>query len=185
MTAIPKVRYKEYRLLAVDMTTFGLPPYKAVTEALKSPKDNKKRSAKPQQATLPVLWDIGTNSPVEWRLEACYSSARFAAHDMIEKRESGDLILANRGYPSRKMFIDIDNRHAKYLIRMPPGKAGGFREVREFALDITQLDSEILLHVNRLRKGEPTIRVRLMKHRLPKGEIAVFADSAPRSGVSP
>jgi len=175
MTTIPKVRYKEYRLLAVDMTTLGLPPYKAVTEAFKSPKDNKKRQAKAPQATLTVLWDIGTNSPVDWRMEACYSSERFAAYDMIEQLGSGDLILADRGYPSRKMFIDIDTRKAKYLIRMPLGKAGGFREVRAFSLDSTQWDCEIRLHDNRLRKGEPTIRVRLMKHRLPTGEIAVFA----------
>jgi len=175
MTTIPKVRYEEYRLLAVDMTTLGLPPYKAVTEAFKNPKDSKKRSAKAPQATLTVLWDIGTNSPVDWRLEACYSSERFAAYDMIEQLGKHDLILADRGYPSRRMFLDIDKRGAKYLIRMPLGKAGGFREVREFSLDNMLWDTEILLHDNRLRKGDPTIRVRLIKHRLPTGEIAVFA----------
>lgn len=175
MSTNPKVRYKEYRLLAVDMTTLGLPPYKAVTDAFRSPKDSKQRSAKAPQATLTVLWDIGTNTPVDWRLEACYSSERFAAYDMIEQLGEYDLIFADRGYPSRKMFLDIDKRGAKYLIRMPLGKAGGFREVREFSLDNQQWDSEILLHDNRLRKGSPTIRVRLMKHRLPSGEIAVFA----------
>ena len=146
-----------------------------MSDAFKSPKDSKKRSAKAPQATLTVLWDIGTNSPVDWRLEACYSSERFAAYDMIEQLGKYDLILADRGYPSRRMFFDIDKRGAKYLIRMPLGKAGGFREVREFSLDNMRWDSEILLHDNRLRKGDPTMRVRLIKYRLPTGEIAVFA----------
>jgi hypothetical protein len=121
------------------------------------------------------MWDVGTNTPFDWRLEACYSSERFAAYDMIEQLGSHDLVLADRGYPSRKMFIDLESRGAKYLIRMPWGKAGGFREVREFALDKEAWDAELALHDNRARKGQPTLRIRCMKYLLPNGDVAIFA----------
>lgn len=175
MSVVPKVRYGGRRLLAVDMTTLALPPYAAVRAAFSSPTDSKGKEAKAPQATLTVMWDVGTNTPFDWRLEACYSSERFAAYDMIGQLGADDLLLADRGYPSRRMFHDIEQRGATYLIRMPLGKAGGFREARAFALDESRWDSEVGIHEDRARTGEPTLRVRLMKHRLPTGEIAVFA----------
>jgi hypothetical protein len=175
MTSVPKVRYGKYRLLAVDMTTLGLPPYADVCEAFSCATDSKGKTAKAPQATLTVTWDLSTNTPFDWRLEPCYSSERFAAYDMLSGLGLNDLLLADRGYPSRRMFHDIAQRGAAYLIRMPLGKAGGFREARAFALDTLQWDSEIGIHEDRKRTGEPTMQVRFIKHRLPNGEIAVFA----------
>ena len=175
LSVVPKVRYGGRRLLAVDMTTLALPAYASVKSAFSSPIDSKGKTAKAPQATLTVMWDVGTNTPFDWRLEACYSSERFAAYDMLGQLGSNDLLLADRGYPSRRMLHDIEQRGATYLIRLPLGKAGGFREARAFALDDSQWDSVVGIHEDRARTGEPTLQVRLMKFRLPSGEIAVFA----------
>lgn len=185
MQTIPKVRYGAYRLLAVDMTTLALPPYASVRNAFKSPTDNQRRTAKAPQATLTVLWDIGTNTPYDWRLEPCYSSERFAAYSMVEELGQQDLLIADRGYPSRRMFLAVSQRKAAYLIRMPLGMRGGFREARIFALNEAQWDQQVLLHENRKRTGTPTLRVRLIKHRLPTGEIAVFATNLLDAAAHP
>lgn len=174
-TVNPKVRYADYRILAVDMTTLALPAYAPVRKAFLCPKDGKGRTAKAPQATLTVMWDISTNTPFDWRLEPCYASERFAAYDMIPQLGPQDLLMADRGYPSRRMFLDIDRQGAKYLIRMPLGKAGGFREVRAFAQDNDLWDKEIYLHEDRARTGDPALRIRCIKHLLPNGEVAVFA----------
>ena len=142
---------------------------------VKSPVDNKKRKAKAPKATLTALWDVSTNTPLDWKLEQCYASERYAAYDLILQLGANDLLIGDRGHSSRRMFLDIQKRSAAYIIRMPLGKAGGFREVRAFAHDKNAWDATILIHVDKKRTGPPTLSVRLVKKILPSGEIAVFA----------
>ena len=73
------------------------------------------------------------------------------------------------------MFLGIQRQGAAYFIRLPLGKAGGFREVRAFAHDANAWDSTTLIHGNRKRTGHPTLAVRLVKKLLLLGQIAVFA----------
>lgn len=175
MSAGGRVCYGAYRILAVDMTTLALPASPAVENAFKSPVDSKKRKAKAPKATLTTLWDVSTNTPLDWKLEQCYASERFATYELIKQMGAKDLLIADRGHSSRRMFLDIHQLGAAYLIRMPLGRAGGFLEVRAFARDEHAWDSTILLHADKKRTGTPTVSVRLVKKRLPSGEIAVFA----------
>jgi Transposase DDE domain/Insertion element 4 transposase N-terminal len=174
-TAAPRVRYGTYRILAVDMTTLALPPYPDVVRAFSCPVDNRGKVAKAPKATLTTLWDVSTNTPVDWRLERCYASERYAAYDLFDQLGPNDVLIADRGHSSRRSFIDLQVQDAKYLIRMPTGKAGGFREVHAFAEDDTRWDEIILLHEDREREGDPTLPVRFIKKMLASGEMAVFA----------
>ena len=164
-----------FRLVAVDMTTIALPVSKAIFEEFQGPIDCRRKPSPAPQATLTALWDISSNTPLDWRLEKCYASERFAAYDMIQALGPNDLLLADRGYPSRRMFLEIIGRDAKFIIRVPLGTRGGFREIRDFGLDDTRTDEEIMLHEDRKRSGEPTLKVRVVKMTLAHGEVAVFA----------
>ena len=164
-----------FRLVAVDMTTLALPVSKAIFREFDGPTDSRGNPSPAPQATLTTLWDISSNTPRDWRLEKCYASERFAAYDMIQGLGPQDLLLADRGYPSRRMFIEIINRNAKFIIRVPMGTRGGFREIRDFGLDSTRVDEDILLHEDQKRTGEPTLKVRVVKILLSNGETAVFA----------
>jgi len=175
LSAGSRVCYGAFRILAVDMTTLALPACPEVEEAFKSPVDNKKRKAKAPKATLTALWDVSTNTPLDWKLEKCYASERFAAYELIKQLGANDLLIADRGHASRRMFLDMQQLGAAYLIRLPFGKRGGFREVREFAHDENAWDSTIIIPADKKRTGATTITVRLVKKRLPSGEIAVFA----------
>ena len=77
------------------MTTLALPACPAVEEASKSPADNKKRKAKAPKATLTALWDVSTNTPLDWKLEQCYASERFATYDLIQQLGKGDLVIGD------------------------------------------------------------------------------------------
>lgn len=170
-----RLLYGDYRLIAVDMTKLALPAYADVRRVFGCPKDAKGRTAAAPQGTLTVLWDISTNTPIDWRLEKVYSSERYAAHDLLQHVGHHDLLIADRGYPSRQFLAEITEKGASYLIRMPFGTRGGFQEVREFGLDDHAWDRVILLHADNKRSGDPTIPIRLIKIRLPSGDIAVFA----------
>lgn len=125
---------------------------------------------------LPHIWDVSTNTPIDWRLEKVYASERFAAYDLAQSLGISDLLIADRGYPSRRMLKQLSDQGTAYLIRMPGGdKAGGFLEVRAFRNDGSAWDREIWLRETNVRKGDRTIRVRLMKRRLDNGDVAVFA----------
>lgn len=170
-----KVCYRDYRLLAADMTTVALPPYRKVACEFGYPKDRTGGQAGSPQATLTALWDLSTNTPIDWLLERVYSSEQLAAHKLLEHVGEGDLIICDRGYPSRRFFQEVVRKNAAFLVRMRRGRAGTFKEVNAFFEDEAVWDQEILLHETNARIGDPTIRVRLMKHRLPSGDIAVFA----------
>jgi len=170
-----KVSYRDYRLLAADMTKVALPPYQKVARAFGYPNDRKGKQAGAPQATLTALWDLSTNTPVDWLLERVYSSEQLAAQKLLEHVGEGDLIIGDRGYPSRSFFRQIASKKAAFLVRMKRGRSGTFKEVNAFFEDDSAWDQEILLHETNARSGEPTIRVRFMKHRLPSGDIAVFA----------
>ncbi len=174
-TAASRVAYRGYRLVAVDMTTLALPPGPEVEAAFKSPVDRQKRKAKAPKATLTALWDVSTNTPLDWKLEPCYASERFAAYELITQLGAGDLLIADRGHSSRRMFVELQARGVAYLIRMPLGKTGVFQEVYAFSQNATAWDTTVLLHTDKQRTGSPTLAVRLVKKLLPSGEIAVFA----------
>ena len=166
--------YAGLRIVAVDMTTLALPVSKPIRDVFRGPIDARGNPSPAPQATLTALWDVSANAPLDWRLEACYASERYAAYDMIQNLGPQDLLLADRGYPSRRMFLDLGEKCAFFLIRAPLGTRGGFRELRDFSLDEAREDEDIFLHEDRGRTGEPTLRVRAIKMRLANGEVAVF-----------
>ncbi len=171
----PKVAYKNYRVCAVDMTTVALPAYKDIIREFQCPKDARGKTTGAPKGTLTALWDVSTNTPIDWRMEKVYSSERFAAHSLLESLSQNDLVIMDRGYPSRRILDQLINQKTAFLIRMTTGAAGGFKEVKEFADDKLAWDREVILHDNNQRKGEPRLRVRLMKRRLSSGQVAVFA----------
>jgi hypothetical protein len=175
LQGMPKVSYDNYRLLAADMTRLALPSYQAISREFGHAKGPNGQPARAPQATLTALWDISTNTPVDWRLEKAYASERYAAYDMFAQLGPGDLVITDRGYPSRRLLKMLIEQKAGFLLRMTTGKAGSFTEVRQFAQDEHAWDREIMLHDTNKKQGEPMLRVRLMKRRLENGLIAVFA----------
>jgi len=172
----PKVRYKSRRILAMDGTRLALPAYQDVIDEFGCTKDNKGNLSPAPQGSLTAIWDVSTNTPFSWLLEKVYSSERVASYELVKDLGENDLLIADRGYPSRKLLKQLSDQQAGYLIRLPgSAKSGGFLEVREFIANESAWDREIMLHQTSKRTGEPSIRVRLMKYRLDSGEIAVFA----------
>lgn len=170
----PKVSYGDFRLLAVDMTTLALPAYASIQKAFGSPVNRIGGPGKAPKATLTALWDISMNAPLDWRLERCYASERFAAYDLIRQMGKHDLLIADRGYPSYRMLCELRDSGASYLIRLPTGTRGGFSAAHLFAQNESAWDEVVLIHESHPARGEPTMPVRLIKKRLDSGAVAVF-----------
>ena len=171
----PKVRYKSYRLLAIDGTKVALPPYKKVGEAFGYHFCGNQKPAPAPQATLTALWDISHNIPFDWSLDPVKTSERVPASSLFEQLGPGDLLISDRGFPSRTFLCQMEKHSVHYLARVKIGKQGGFQEVYAFAENEKSFDAVVWIHDNTRRNGDPTIKVRLIKKTLPNNAVAVYA----------
>lgn len=169
------VGYGGFRLLAVDGTKLALPAYRAMREHFGGPTTADGAMQGPQ-AALTVLWDVGANLPVDWRLGAYRVSERVHALELVASLQPKDLLIGDRGMLSRRLLHAVRERGADLLMRVRSSGTGCLREVAEF-LASNQHDAVVLIsqrdHHGR-DQDVPPITVRLLRHVLPDGSIAVF-----------
>lgn len=82
------------------------------------------------QALLSVLWDIGGNVPVDWRMGRHDGSEQADLNDMLGSLGKGELLLADRGYPSQELMTELHRRDIHVVMRV---KTSGTRMAREIA----------------------------------------------------
>jgi len=122
-----RLRYRDFaRIVAADGTRL----------ALTSTVANKRDFGCPSgehlapQALLTVLWDVGGNVPVDWRLGPHDGSEQADLEDMLGALGAGDLLLADRLYPSRELMLQARNRGVHFILRV---KTHGTRLAKEIA----------------------------------------------------
>ena len=171
----PKVTYQGFRLIAVDGTQVALPPYQKVAKEFGYHFCGNQKPAPAPQATLTALWNVSDNAPFDWSLDPVNVSEQVPARQLFVHLGSNDLLIADRGFSSRKFFCQMQQLSIHYLARVKVGKQGGFREVYDFAQDMKAFDQVVVLHDNKQRSGHPTIKVRLIKRIGPDNTVAVYA----------
>ena len=168
--------YGGLRLLALDGTKLTLPAYRALREYFGCPV----QSPLGPQASFTMLWDVGANQPVDWRVGPYRVCERIHAHEFIAAVGAGDLLLADRNFPSRRMLLALHERRADWLMRVRCAGAGTLAEVVAFvAAGIS--DQQVTL-VQRDHHGNPlpialSLSVRLLRKELADGSVAVFITS--------
>ena len=165
-------RYKHFDLHAIDMTTLNLPVSDELEREFGIPRSTGEKKRVPK-ALLTMIMDVGRNMPTTWLLEGYKGSERLASYDLCRYLRSGDLLIGDRGYPSRRFLAQLDDQEAAFLIRLPTGERGAFVEAREFKASEDTVRN-IELARNKGDDGKP-ICIRLIKHCLPDGKIAVLA----------
>ena len=172
------VCYGGFRLLAVDGTKLALPALGKIRDHFGGPTDAAGTMQGPQ-AALTVLWDVGANLPVAWQLGPYRVSERVHALALVEQLQSTDLLIGDRGIPSRRLLMAVIERKAHVLMRMRCSGRGSLREVADFAAS-ARVDALVTIghrdqHGN--RTGKPGLEVRLLRHTLPDGSVAIFLTS--------
>jgi hypothetical protein len=119
-----KMRFKKFRLLALDGTTINLPRYKSNLEYFGAPSNKalkkwKKGGPKPTpQARLVMLQCPLTRTPVRCVLNPLKPAEITSAIPLCESLRNDDLVLMDRGFWSFGMFWDIQNQGAYFGIRL-------------------------------------------------------------------
>ena len=162
-----RLRYAEFRrIVAVDGTRTAL----ASTAGLKRDFGCPSGDHLAPQALLTVLWDIGGNVPVDWRLGRHDGSEQADLNDMLGSLEVGDLLLADRLYPSRELMAELHRRGIHFVMRV---KTAGTRLASEIAAFVESgLDDQTMP----LPK-HPGIRIRMVRGHRDGSEHIVLVTS--------
>lgn len=119
------------------------------------------------QALMTVLWDVGGNVPVDWRIGRYDDSETGQLTNMLGSLGPGDLLLADRLYASMDMLAELHRRGIAYVMRVKTGSTS-LREFAAFAASDAQ-DAVVTL-----RNG---LTVRLVRSYREEAEHMVFVSS--------
>jgi len=148
-----RLRYGDFRrIVVVDGTRLAL----ASTAGLKRDFGCPSGEHLAPQALLTVLWDLGGNVPVDWRLGPHDGSEQADLADMLGSLGPGDLLLADRLYLSRELVAELHRRGIHFVLRC---KTGGVRLASEIAVFLASglEDQTVALD------GHPAIPIRLVR----------------------
>jgi hypothetical protein len=180
--------YGGYRLLALDGTKLALPAYKALQDHFGCPSHGDGRELAGPQASLTVLWDVGANQPVNWRLGPYKVSERVHADELIGGVGPGDLVLGDRGFPSRRLLTRAWRQQAQVLVRMRTTGCCVMHEVAAF-LSVGATDLVTTMHAwdENAEDADPqvSIPIRLIRVALPDGSSAVYLTTLTDVGRHP
>jgi hypothetical protein len=173
---VASLTFGQFRLLAIDGTRLGLPAYAAMVKHFGCPSQGEGKELSCPQASFTVLWDVGANQPVDWRLGPYRTSEQVHGDELLASTGIDDLVLADRNFPSRRMLTLLHQCQASLLARV---RSEGIilRQVQEFrdgTLDDAIVELDTADEQGRPLPAHPTIRIRLLRARLPDGSTAFY-----------
>jgi hypothetical protein len=164
----PAIRFGHWRLVVCDGTNLTLPVHRRLRDRFGVPRCSHGDCLAPQ-AALTVLYDAGASQPIAFSLEQCRYPERRALLDLIGRLRPGDLLIADRGYPSRALFALLRAQQRDFLIRAGAVHANSLAECRAFLQSgQSQQTVELPLLTRQQREagdGGTTVTVRLIRFR--------------------
>lgn len=150
-------RYRDFRrCVAVDGTSLALKSTPKLKKAFGCPSGPHLAP----QAELTVLWDLGGNIPVDWRMGACDETETGHLDDMLRNLEGGDLLIGDRLFPSRDLMARCIKRGIHFVFRAKIDGKRSMKELIEFREN--DLDDQVVELM-----GHPGVKVRLTRAYLP------------------
>jgi hypothetical protein len=110
------MRFRGFRLLAIDGTRLALPDEKALRDHYGTANNGKGRHN--AQARMVLLQSPLTRLPVAYQLAPLQTGEVTLARQLTHHLGSGDLLLLDSGYLSYGLLCDIQSRRAFFCIRM-------------------------------------------------------------------
>lgn len=169
VTSHARMRYREFaRVVAVDGTKTSL----ASTASLKRDFGCPQGEHLAPQALLTMLWDVGGNVPIDWRLGGISGSEQVDLEDMLGSLGPGDLLLADRLYPSRALMDRLQHEGIHFVFRVKTKGTRIMLEIQDF------IASGIADQTLALR-DYPGRTIRLVRGTRDGSEHLLFATSLP------
>lgn len=149
------------RLVGIDGVWINTRRSKALFRALRKRKRGrppKNFKGQPQMLVI-ALVDVLTHTPIAWEYVRPGSGERSAAEGLLRHLDHRTILLADRGFPSRRILDILNGSGIKFIMRMTDGKTA-FREVQEFC-ETNGKDRKIMMRTGAGRKAG-SIKARLI-----------------------
>jgi hypothetical protein len=184
----PYHKWHDFRLLAVDGSRLQLPNHPTIKEEFGEIKTGRNGDTPCSMATCSLLYDVLNQVTLDAQIGPYKNSSKKKAgesallKDHLPKMKNGDLVLFDRGYPSKLLFFKLIAQGVDFCMRM---KGSWWKEVRAFReSDQPEVLVEFKLDKKDHQKMEgyqqpipETITCRLIKVVLDTGEIEILCSS--------
>lgn len=134
MAARVRWLWKGLRVLAADGVRYLLPATQPIIDEWGRPKVAGGEAYQPQLLQVTV-WDVGAVQPLAWVQVPCHGKGygeRSTILPLLDSMRPGEVLLLDRGFPSRRLLHELVARGIHFVIRMNAGGDKDFTEVRQF-----------------------------------------------------
>ena len=162
------MRGNGYRLFAIDSTEVHLEPTKELIEVYGQKKHNQNCKAR-----VSILCDVNEGMIIDAQMDSYAVGERVLAKRHLEVFEAykrkKDLIIFDRGYPSKELIAMLSEKKIKFLMRVQ-------KSFSQLIDESTQED-----YYMDLSYQKKTYKVRIIKLKLPSNEIEVLVTNVGRN----
>ena len=125
------LKWKGFRLVAVDGSTSNLPMHPSVEEEFGSVQTGCKGSVKTSMARLSLLYDVLNCITLDAQIDSLKKSENslLDKHIISGRLQPGDILLADRGYPSNALMYELHHKEIAFCMRM----RSHWKEVSDFS----------------------------------------------------
>lgn len=178
----PYLKWRGWRLLAIDGSTAMLPQHESIVREFGVEYFGPAASSPRSIARLSLLYDVLNFTTLDARMEGYNCDERELARKHLAATEPGkDLLLLDRGYPSLSLMFEMQQLGLHYCIRMVDSRwlevrnmlAQGEKD-KKVTFTLRAEDKELLQRYN---TTNDTIRCRLVVISLADGSSEVLCTS--------
>lgn len=168
--------WHDMRLLAVDGSRLRLPRSADIANEYGVPGFGPEADSKTSLASCSLLYDVLNHVTIDAQIGPYEKSEKSLLDDHFSKIEKGDLLLADRYYPSYELMVRLQLQGTQFCLRM---KKNWWLEVKEFSAS-DEYDKQVIFVLPKKIQasyGLETITCRLLKIELQDGTTEILCTS--------
>ena len=172
--------WEDMRILAVYGSRLRLPKSQSIIEEFGEHGFGPNADSKACMATCSLLYDVLNHITIDAQIGPYTESEKSLLDKHLPKLEQGDLLLADRGYPSLELMLKLGLKQVEFCFRM---KENWWLDVKDFVESGEMekiVEFEVPKKIQQLFNQEDRqskIKCRLIKIELDNGEIEVLCTS--------
>jgi len=180
---VPFLGYKNHRLLAVDGGFLNLPDHPSIREEFGRRPFGRgtKKDVPKSMCLLSLLYDPANYMSVDVQTGHADGSELQLLLKHLPKTEKGDILLLDRGYPSRYLFSILGSMGVHYVVRMKhnwlPVKKFMKSRSRDMVVRMEVPDGDYERYGQQYPEMKKVIKCRLVKVRDEHGNLQILCTS--------
>ena len=108
--------FRGFRIYALDGMSAIVPDTEELDTTFGRVRTGKEEARHPS-ALVVTLWDAGACMPLDWVVARGRSGERVAAMQFFDNLQKDDLLVGDRGFPSRRILFELAARERHFLFR--------------------------------------------------------------------